>query len=138
LTFKKLIAIMTTANQLLGKALMQLHSRTDDWRFSRSDVPGIDGMAMALGGPFYHLKESMAEQLDVAIVLNTKKKSLQVYAYKPAKGRASKVESPPPQLHAPFVLAVEGKGHIAMVNFIQKSLEECLHIHRLTGLDKVN
>ncbi len=129
---------MTTPRQLIVKAIGLLHSRTNDWLFSAREMPGLDGMAMALGGPFYNLKDSMAEQLDVAIVLNTNEKSLQVYAYKPEKGRASKVESPPPPIHDPFVLAVEGKGHIAMANFIQKSLEECLHIHRLTGLDKVN
>lgn len=117
---------------------MLLHSRTDDWRFTRRDVPGIDGMAMALGGPFYNLKESMTEQLDVAIVLNTNKKSLHVYAYKLEKESVYKVDYPPPQIHDPFILAVEGKGHIAMANFIQKSLEECLQIHRLTGLDKVS
>ncbi len=129
---------MATPRQLIIKTISLLHSRTDDWRFSASEMPGIEGMAMALGGPFYNLKDSMPEQLDVAIVLNTNKKSLQVYAYKLEKGRASKVESPPPPIHEPFVLAVEGKGHIAMANFVQKSLEECLHIHRLTGLDKVS
>ncbi len=131
-------AIMATPRHFIIKAISLLHSRTDDWRFSARETPGLDGMAMALGGPFNNLQDSIPEQLDVAIVLNTNEKSLQVYAYKREKGRASKVESPPPPIHDPFVLAVEGKGHIAMANFIQKSLEECLQIHRLTGLDKVN
>lgn len=125
---------MKDANQLLGKALCLFHGRTQDWRFSRHTEYDTKGLAVALGGPFYELKEKLSAELNVAVLLSTSRNTLLVYAYDP---KQPKQIHAPLQLHDPLVVSIENKGHIAVANALAKLLAQILETHQLTGWDKV-